>query len=100
MLKQSCAGANCHVGATRPGDNLSFAVQATAYMNLVDANAVSCQGAKRVVATNPDKSELVHTLQHTALSGCARTPKMPDNKPMLAQADIDLVVNWVKAVPA
>jgi hypothetical protein len=97
LFKTSCAGTTCHVGSSRGAGGLSMADQATAYMNLVNANAVSCQGAKRVVASDTVKSELVHTLQHTMLSGCARTPKMPDNKPMLPQADIDKVVSWVKA---
>ena len=54
-------------------------------------------GAKRVVPGDPDKSELVHVLKHTSLSGCARTPKMPDNQPMLNQTEIDLVVSWIKS---
>ena len=58
---------------------------------------MSCPGAKRVVAGDADKSEFAHTLQHTALTGCARTPKMPDNQPMWSQTDLDLVVNWIKA---
>ena len=71
--------------------------QATAYMSLVNVDAVSCAGAKRVVPGDPAKSELVHALKHTSLSGCARTPKMPDNQPMLNQTDIDMVVSWIKS---
>ena len=96
LFKNTCSGATCHVNAMKAGDMLSMNDQASAYTNLVNADAVSCTGAKRVVAGDPDKSELVHALQHTALSGCARTPKMPDNQPMLSQSDIDLVVSWIK----
>jgi hypothetical protein len=98
LFKTSCAGATCHIGATRVGDMLSFADQATAYMRLVSVDAVSCPGIKRVVPGDPDNSELVHTLTHTAAGSCGRsTPRMPDNLPMLMQSDIDLVVSWVKA---
>ena len=71
--------------------------KATAYMNLVGANATQCMGEKRVVAGDSDKSELVHSLQHTAVGSCTRTPKMPDNKPMFTAAQLDTVISWVKA---
>ena len=69
-----------------------------AYMNLVGVNSTSCTGEKRVVAGDAVKSELVHTLDRTAIGSCGtRTPRMPDNKPKLAQADIDTVTAWVTA---
>lgn len=97
LFKTSCAGATCHIGARSVGDMLSFDDQATAYKGLVDAASVSCTGEKRVVAGDPNKSELVHTLQRTTIGSCVRTPRMPDNQPKLPQADIDRVVAWVMA---
>ncbi|HKP62207.1 MAG TPA: hypothetical protein VJV78_35990, partial [Polyangiales bacterium] len=97
LFMTSCAGSTCHVNATRAGDMLVMNDKATAYKNLVGVNAVSCQGEKRVVAGDPNKSELVHALAHTQVGSCARTPRMPDNKPMLSAADIDKVKSWVQA---
>jgi hypothetical protein len=93
----NCSGATCHVGATRAGGGLSMADQMTAYMNLVGVNSSVCSGEKRVVASDAAKSELVYTLTRTQIGTCTRTPKMPDNKPMLAQADIDTVTAWIAA---
>jgi hypothetical protein len=96
IIMTSCAGANCHVGATTPGDRLNMSDKATAYTNLVGVAAVSCAGQKRVVANDPTSSELVAALQHGKVGTCT-APKMPDNKPMLSQANIDTVVAWIKA---
>lgn len=97
IFTSTCAGATCHIMATRLGDMLSFADKATAYMSLVGVNSVTCAGEKRVVASDPTKSELVAVLAHTKAGNCANTPKMPDNKPMLPPADIDKVRSWVMA---
>jgi hypothetical protein len=97
IFMTGCMGSTCHVGATRPGDMLSMADKATAYMNLVNVNSVSCTGEKRVVPSDPAKSELVAALAHTKAGNCARTPQMPDNKPMLPASDIDKVRSWVQA---
>jgi hypothetical protein len=66
-------------------------------MNLVGVSATQCMGEKRVVAGDTDKSELVHSLQHTNVGSCTRTPKMPDDKPMFTAAQLDTVISWVKA---
>jgi hypothetical protein len=97
ILMTGCMGATCHVGATRAGDGLAMTDKMTAFNNLVGANSVSCTGEKRVVAGDPMKSELVHTLDRTQIGSCFNTPKMPDNKPKLAQADIDTITAWIKA---
>jgi hypothetical protein len=97
LLTTSCAGSSCHANAMRPADGLSFSDMATAYANLVNVDAVSCSGEKRVVPGDPDKSELVHSLQHTNVGSCTRTPRMPDGKPQLAQSDIDVVIAWIQA---
>jgi hypothetical protein len=97
MFKTNCATSTCHGSATNPGDMLSMKDQATAYMDLVGVASVSCTGEKRVVAGDPAKSELVHTLDRTMIGSCRNTPKMPDNKPKLGQADIDLVTSWIMA---
>ncbi|HET6336286.1 MAG TPA: hypothetical protein VFG30_23855 [Polyangiales bacterium] len=97
IFMTSCAGSTCHVSATRPGDMLAMTDKATAYMNLVGVNSVSCSGEKRVVAGNPTASELVATLAHTRAGSCARTPMMPDNKPMLPADQIEKVRSWIMA---
>jgi hypothetical protein len=76
---------------------LAMTDKATAYMNLVGVNSVSCSGEKRVVANNPTASELVATLAHTRAGNCARTPMMPDNKPMLPADQIEKVRSWIMA---
>jgi hypothetical protein len=96
LFATTCAGAKCHVNADEAGDVFSMSDQTTAYVHLVNADAVRCVGAKRVVPGDPDKSQLVHALQHTSLSGCEQTPKMPAGQPMLRQTDIDLVLSWIK----
>jgi hypothetical protein len=97
IFMTNCSGTGCHVSATGAG-GLAMPDQMKAYMNLVGVNSMSCTGEKRVVAGDAAKSELVHTLDRTAIGSCgARTPKMPDNKPKLAQADIDTITAWVNA---
>jgi hypothetical protein len=97
IFTTTCAGASCHINAAVSGDMLSMADKATAYMNLVGVNSVSCTGEKRVVAGDPTKSELVAVLAHTRAGNCANTPKMPDNLPMLPASDIDKVRAWITA---
>jgi hypothetical protein len=97
IFMASCAGTTCHVSAMRPGDMLSMTDKATAYMNLVGVNSVSCSGEKRVVASDPMKSELVHTLDRTRIGSCTNTPRMPDNRAMLPADQIEKVRSWVQA---
>jgi hypothetical protein len=97
IFMTSCAGGRCHVQANSPAEMLSFVDKATAYTNLVGVNARACAGEKRVVAGDPAKSELVHTLDRTNIGSCSNTPKMPDNLPKLPQAQIDIVKSWVQA---
>jgi hypothetical protein len=97
LFMTSCAGASCHVNATRAGDMLSMSDKATAYMNLVGVNSVTCQGEKRVVASDPAKSELVAALSHTRIGSCTRTPQMPEGKPMFTAEQLAKVTSWVMA---
>lgn len=97
IMMRSCAGVTCHINATIFGDMLSFATKATAYMNLVGVDSVSCPGEKRVIASDAENSELVAVLAHTQVGDCANTPRMPDNLPMLPASDIDTVRSWVTA---
>lgn len=98
LFGDKCAGATCHVGAARAAAGLDMPDRATAYMNLVDADSTACAGEKRVVAGEPDSSELIHTLKHTSIGMCARTPQMPaGNNPMLSSMEIDMVVSWIAA---
>ena len=97
IFMQSCAGSTCHVMATRPGEGLSMADKMTAYTNLVGVNAGACSGEKRVVAGDPAKSELMHTLERTQIGMCRNTPRMPEGKPMLAADQLAKVRSWIQA---
>jgi hypothetical protein len=85
------------VNATVAGGMLAMPDKATAYMNLVNANATQCAGEKRVVPGDSAKSELVASLKHTQVGSCARTPRMPDNMPQWKDSDIALVTSWIQA---
>jgi hypothetical protein len=96
IISNRCAGVTCHVSATTStGGGLSMSDRATAYRNLVGANAGSCRGEKRVVASNPDKSELMHSLTHTKLGSCS-PPQMPLALPVLPQTELDTVDAWIR----
>ena len=96
IFTNRCAGTTCHVGANgNGGDGLNMNDKATAYRNLVGVNAGSCRGEKRVVAGNPDKSELYHSIAHTKLGSCS-PPQMPLALPLLPQAEIDTVASWIR----
>lgn len=97
LFSTGCAGSACHVKATTPGGMLSMADKATAYMNLVNVDATQCRGEKRVVPSDPAKSELLASLKHTQVGSCARTPRMPDNMPQWKDSDIALVSSWIEA---
>jgi hypothetical protein len=96
IIMARCTGATCHIGATKPGGGLAMNDRASAYKALVGVNAASCRGEKRVVASNPDKSELVHVLTRTMLGTC-NPPQMPEGQPKLPQNEIDTVSAWIKA---
>ena len=76
IFMASCAGTTCHVNASRPGDMLSFADKMTAYTNLVNVNAVSCSGEKRVVPNDPAKAVGSGARQG---GNCTSTLRMPTN---------------------
>jgi hypothetical protein len=89
------AGCSCHISGAQGG--LSLSSKMTAYTNLVGANSTACSGQKRVVASNPDSSVLVHAVERTMLSTC-RVPAMPANgAPKLSQANLDTIRGWVMA---
>lgn len=98
LFTRTCSGVTCHVGATNGGGgNLPMLDRASAHRNLVGANSAICRGERRVVAGNPQRSQLLHTLAHTTLGSCTATPRMPLAVPKLPQADIDLVSAWISA---
>jgi len=87
------AGCSCH-GAGAGG--LMFGNRTNTYRNLVAATSSSCSGEKRVVAGDPSKSVLVHSLEHTRLGSCS-VPTMPRNAGKWSQSDIALVKSWISA---
>ena len=95
IFMTNCAGSTCHL--SRAAGGLSMTDKMTAYTNLVGVDSSSCRGEKRVVAGDPDKSELFHTLDRTQIGMCSRTPRMPEGKAKLAQADIDVIKAWIQA---
>jgi hypothetical protein len=107
IVPKGCNGSVCH-GATPPMGELSFASQATAYFNLVNAPAAgpscSSSGLLRVSAGDPDQSLLLQkmsnatptcgtTMPPTASVGASCTTQTPTS--CNTDADIQLVRNWI-----
>lgn len=63
-------------------------------MNLIGVESTLCPGQKRVVAGDPATRVLVHSVQHTPFGSCI-APPMPNGRPMLSQAKVDLIRAWI-----
>jgi len=87
-------GCSCHVTSTMGG--LSMSSKAVAYTNLVGATATACPGEKRVVAGDPDKSVLYHSLDRTTFGSC-KAPQMPAGGAKWSQANLDKLKSWITA---
>jgi len=80
---------NCHVGATAPlGLRLDAA---NSYALLVGRASTQQPGLLRVNPGNPNASYLIQKLEGTAATG----GQMPLGAPALAQADIDIIRQWI-----
>ena len=80
---------NCHVGATAPlGLRLDAA---NSYALLVGRASVQDPALLRVDPGNPNASYLIRKLEGTAATG----GQMPLGAPTLAQADIDIIRQWI-----
>jgi len=82
--------ASCHGGAN-PSASLNLAA-GSSYANLVGIASTQDAGIQRVNAGNPDMSYLIAKLEGTAATGDVMPPSG-----MIAQADIDMVRQWITA---
>jgi len=87
------AGCSCH-GSGAGG--LTMSSRATAYANLVGITSSFCSSEKRVVAGAPERSVLLHALEHTSLTGC-NVPRMPPGGTKLSATQIATVRSWIAA---
>jgi hypothetical protein len=84
---KGCTG--CHAGLIGQIDGLDMSTQSTAYTNLVDVRASRC-GGTLVVPKSSATSVLYEKVTNPPCGSL-----MPQNAPPLAQADIDLLKNWI-----
>ncbi len=90
LFTPTCATSGCHSGANPPaGLNLEAG---SSYANLVGIASSQEPGTQRVNAGNPDSSYLVQKLEGTAATGTVMPPSGG-----IAQADIDVVRQWISA---
>lgn len=96
VLTPVCTG--CHVGAAAPAGLRLDA--ANSYALLVGVASTEAPSVLRVAPGNPNASYLIQKLEGTAAVGA----RMPLNAPALAQADIDVIRQWItdgaQAAPA
>ena len=90
LFTLTCATSNCHSGGNPPaGLNLEAG---SSYANLVGIASSQEPGTQRVNAGNPDSSYLIQKLEGTAATGTVMPPSGG-----IAQADIDVVRQWIGA---
>lgn len=91
IFSKQC-GPGCHLTGMAGG--LPMKDAATALMNLVDKPSV-CKGLPRVTPGKPDMSVLSLILKGP-VPGCAmRKGRMPEKRPPLSDADIQMVDDWI-----
>lgn len=90
LFTPTCATSNCHSGGNPPaGLNLEAG---SSYANLVGIASSQEPGTERVNAGNPNGSYLIQKLEGTAATGTVMPPSGG-----IAQADIDVVRQWISA---
>jgi hypothetical protein len=87
VFTPTCATSGCHAGAG-PAGSLDLTADAS-YAMLVGIASAASPGVLRVDPGDPDGSYLVQKLE-----GSAGT-QMPPSGPALAQADIDVIRQWI-----
>lgn len=96
LLSNTCTGAACH-DATAPMQGLNL-TSAVSYANLVGVNSAELPAMKRVLASQPDSSYLVHKVQGTQLTVGGTGVRMPEGcvgGGCLSNATINLIRNWI-----
>ncbi len=89
VFTPDCATSGCHAGGTPAADlNLE---EASSYAMLVDIASTQDANILRVAPGNPDASYLIQKLEGTAATG----QQMPAGGTPLAQADIDVIRQWI-----
>lgn len=97
LLNNTCTGAACH-DATTPMQGLNL-TSAVSYANLVGVNSTELPAMKRVLASQPDSSYLVHKIQGTQITVGGSGVRMPEGCggaiPCLSNTTINLIRNWI-----
>lgn len=89
VFNKSCAVSGCHTGSSAPlGLNLDAGAS---YGLLVNQASVQMPSVLRVAPSDPDNSYLIRKLEGNNISGS----QMPRNRAPLAQADIDMIRQWI-----
>jgi hypothetical protein len=87
------AGCSCHAAGA---GGLDLGSRALAYTNLVGVGSGACSGELRVAPGAPDRSVLVHALEHTDLGSCS-VPQMPAGGALLDASALGLLRAWISA---
>lgn len=86
-------GCGCHIAG---GGGIDMTTKLLAYQNLVEVASKSCPGELRVTTADPERSVLMHTLDHSTLGSCA-PPTMPRKADKWPDADLERVRAWIAA---
>ena len=89
VFTPSCATAGCHSGAN-PSASLNLEA-ANSHAMLIGIASTQDAGTLRVNPGNPDMSYLIQKLEGPGVMGA----RMPPNAAALAQADIDVIRQWI-----
>lgn len=90
VLTPDCATSGCHAGAS-PAASLNLEA-ANSYTMLVGVASTQATSLQRVNPTDPNNSYLIQKLEGTAMTG----QQMPPGS-VMAQADIDVIRQWISA---
>lgn len=96
LERRGCTSAACHGGAASGGLDLRPEV---AWSNLVDAEASSLPGRKRVEPGDPETSVLWQKLAKATRGGFADLPGggMPTGLSPLTEPELDAIATWIRA---
>ena len=89
IFDASCSNGNCHIGASAGGLNLN---PGSTHGNIVNVPALQNPNMSRITPGNPDESYLFQKLLE---NGNFFNMRMPNNRPPLSDAEIQLIRTWI-----
>jgi hypothetical protein len=92
ILTPSCALSNCHGAPLIAPMALTTDV---AYANLVDSESEQLPTMMRVAPSDTEASYLLHKVLGTAGDVGGKSTRMPLNRTLLTQSEIDLISLWI-----